>query len=99
MGSRRCGLIDRVGQGGNLGDGLGGGKSLIGGVGKVASQSVVLNGVMSWGTDKVGAALPTTAPAGATVTVQARAKVTREEENRKMRDWLVEGRASLMLSR
>ena len=29
-------------------------KSLSGGVGKVASQSVVLNGVMNWGTDKVG---------------------------------------------
>jgi len=48
------GLSDRVGQGGNLGDDLSDSKSLSGGVGKAASQSVVLNGVMSWGSDKVG---------------------------------------------
>jgi len=50
------GLSDRVGQGGDLGDDLSESMSLSGGVGKVSSQSVVLNGsrVMSWGTDKVG---------------------------------------------
>merc|ERR1719180_400413 len=50
------GLSNRVGQGGDLGDDLSESMSLSGGVGKVASQSVVLNGsrVMSWGTDKVG---------------------------------------------
>jgi len=50
------GLSNRVGQGGDLGDDLSKSMSLSGGVGKVSSQSVVLNGsrVMSWGTDKVG---------------------------------------------
>jgi len=50
------GLSNRVGQGGDLGDDLSESMSLSGGVGKVSSQSVVLNGsrVMSWGTDKVG---------------------------------------------
>merc|ERR1712212_818212 len=50
------GLSNRVGQGGDLGDDLSKSMSLSSGVGKVASQSVVLNGsrVMSWGTDKVG---------------------------------------------
>ena len=38
------GLSDRVGQGGNLGDDLSDSKSLSGGVGKVASQPVVLDG-------------------------------------------------------
>merc|ERR1719192_978773 len=46
------GLSDRVGQGGDLGDDLSESMSLSGGVGKVSSQPVVLNGsrVMSWGT-------------------------------------------------
>merc|ERR1719446_583252 len=50
------GLSNRVGQGGDLGDDLSKSMSLSGGVCKVSSQSVVLNGsrVMSWGTDKVG---------------------------------------------
>jgi len=50
------GLSNRVGQGGDLGNNLSISMSLSGGVGKVSSQSVVLNGsrVMSWGTDKVG---------------------------------------------
>merc|ERR1712183_1231304 len=50
------GLSNRVGQGGDLGDDLSKSMSLSGGVGKVSSQSVVLNGsrVMSWGTHKVG---------------------------------------------
>ena len=75
MGSRRCGLIDRVGQGRDVGNGLGDGKSLSGGAGKVASRPVVLNGIMSWGT---------TAPAGAITTVPERSKVMREEENGKV---------------
>ena len=54
MGSRRCGFIDRVGQGRDVGNGLGDGKSLSGGAGKVASRPVVLPGIMSWGTAKVG---------------------------------------------
>merc|ERR1719499_791596 len=50
------GLSNGMGQGGDLGDDLSESMSLSGGVGKVSSQSVVLNGsrVMSWGTDKVG---------------------------------------------
>merc|ERR1719499_895780 len=50
------GLSNWVGQGGDLGDDLSESMSLSGGVGKVSSQSVVLNGsrVMSWGTDKIG---------------------------------------------
>ena len=67
-----------------MGNGLGDAKSLSGGAGKVASRPVVLNGIMSWGTDKVGAALPTTALAGAITTVPARAKVMREEKNGKV---------------
>jgi len=49
-------LSHGVGQGGDLGDDLSESMSLSGGVGKVSSQPVVLNGsrVMSWGTDKVG---------------------------------------------
>jgi len=50
------GLGHGVGQGGDLGDDLGESMSLSGGVGEVASESVVLDGsrVVSWGTDKVG---------------------------------------------
>jgi len=49
------GLSDRVGQGGDLGDDLSKGVSLGGGVGKVATQPVVLDGsrVMGWGTHQV----------------------------------------------
>merc|ERR1719431_1748832 len=49
------GLSHRVGQGGDLGDDLSESMSLSSRVGKVASQSVVLNGsrVMGRGTDKV----------------------------------------------
>jgi len=49
-------LSDRVGQGGDLGDDLSEGMSLGGGVGKVATQPVVLDGsrVMGWGTHEVG---------------------------------------------
>merc|ERR1719228_152079 len=49
------GLSDRVGQGGDLGDDLSVGVSLGGGVGKVATQPVVLDGsrVMGWGTHQV----------------------------------------------
>eukprot|EP00091_Calanus_sinicus_P024800 TRINITY_DN90_c0_g1_i29.p1 TRINITY_DN90_c0_g1~~TRINITY_DN90_c0_g1_i29.p1 ORF type:complete len:174 (+),score=32.86 TRINITY_DN90_c0_g1_i29:228-749(+) len=56
------GLSHRVSQGRDLGDDLSESMSLSSGVGKVASQPVVLDGsrVMCWGTDKVGAALPTT---------------------------------------
>merc|ERR1712243_394980 len=50
------GLSNRVGQGGDLGDDLSKSMSLSSGVGKVSSESVVLNGsrVMGWGTHKVG---------------------------------------------
>ena len=53
------GLSHGVGQGRNLGDDLSIGMSLSGGVGKVASQPVVLYGsrVMCWGTDKVGGSI------------------------------------------
>jgi len=53
------GLSHRVGQGGDLGDDLSESMSLSGRVGKVASQSVVLDGsrVMGWGTDKVGGSI------------------------------------------
>ena len=51
---RGCGCRWSQRPGGNLGDDLSDSKSLSGGVGKAASQSVVLNGVMSWGSDKVG---------------------------------------------
>jgi len=49
------GLSNRVGQGGDLGDDLSKGMSLGGGVGKVATQPVVLDGsrVMGWGTHQV----------------------------------------------
>jgi len=54
-----CGLSHGVGQGRDLGDDLSKSMSLSGGVGEVASQSVVLNGsrVMGWGTDKVGGSI------------------------------------------
>jgi len=50
------GLSNRVGQGGDLGDDLSKSMSLSCGVGKVSSESVVLDGsrVMGWGTHKVG---------------------------------------------
>jgi len=53
------GLSHGVGQGGDLGDDLSKSMSLSGRVGKVASQSVVLDGsrVMGWGTDKVGGSI------------------------------------------
>merc|ERR1712106_1116606 len=53
------GLSHGVGQGGDLGDDLSESMSLSGRVGKVASQSVVLDGsrVMCWGTDKVGGSI------------------------------------------
>jgi len=53
------GLSHGVGQGGDLGDDLSESMSLSGRVGKVASQSVVLDGsrVMGRGTDKVGGSI------------------------------------------
>jgi len=53
------GLSHGVGQGGDLGDDLSESMSLSSGVGKVASQPVVLDGsrVMCWGTDKVGGSI------------------------------------------
>ena len=67
------GLSNRVGQGGDLGDDLSKSMSLSSGVGKVSSQSVVLNGsrVMSWGTDKVGGCVTHNSGAGTAVCNQS----------------------------
>merc|ERR1719147_211992 len=66
------GLSYGVGQGGDLGDDLSEGMSLSGGVSKVSSKSVVLDGsrVVSWGTDKVGGCVTHNGGAGAAVSNQ-----------------------------
>merc|ERR1719312_1072748 len=63
------GLGNRVGQGGDLGDDLSISMSLSSGVGKVSSQSVVLNRsrVMGWGTHKVGGCVAHHSGAGTAV--------------------------------
>merc|ERR1719420_1716928 len=63
------GLSNGVGQGGDLGDDLSKSMSLSCGVGKVSSESVVLDGsrVVSWGTDKVGSCVTHHSGAGAAV--------------------------------
>merc|ERR1719320_230856 len=60
------GLSNRVGQGGDLGDDLSESMSLSCGVGKVSTQSVVLNRcrVMGWGTHKVGGCVTHNSGAG-----------------------------------
>ena len=78
------GLSDRVGQGGNLGDDLSDSKSLSGGVGKVAYQSVVLNGVMSRGTDKVGGCIAHNSDSWGHSHCASTGKVMREEKSRKV---------------
>jgi len=60
------GLSHRVGYGRDLGDDLSESMSFSSGVGKVASQPVVLDGsrVMCWGTDKVGGSIANNGSAG-----------------------------------